>query len=146
MMNSKYPGSLAMSGWYDLYYVLCYFIFIGGFFRENLACPKKHIQKIPPAKMKTWGSTSMINDSNAHCFMQSVASYLSVKACIISKPFNWFAKQINCLVSIKKYFQTDYNIVSVQGNVHRRLASSSCNHEVKMTISTTRTAHVRMNG
>ena len=146
MMNSKYSGSLAMSGWYDLYYVLCYFIFIGGFFRENLACPKKHIQKIPPAKMKTWGSTSMINDSNAHCFMQSVASYLSVKACIISKPFNWFAKQINCLVSIKKYFQTDYNIVSVQGNVHRRLASSSCNHEVKMTISTTRTAHVRMNG
>ena len=146
MMNSKYSGSLAMSGWYDLYYVLCYFIFIGGFFRENLACPKKHIQKIPPAKMKTWGSTSMINDSNAHCFMQSVASYLSVKACIISKTFNWFAKQINCLVSIKKYFQTDYNIVSVQGNVHRRLASSSCNHEVKMTISTTRTAHVRMNG
>ena len=146
MMNSKYSGSLAMSGWYDLYYVLCYFIFIGGFFRENLACPKKHIQKIPPAKMKTWGSTSMINDSNAHCFMQSVASYLSVKACIISKPFNWFAKQINCLVSIKMYFQTDYNIVSVQGNVHRRLASSSCNHEVKMTISTTRTAHVRMNG
>ena len=146
MMNSKYSGSLAMSGWYDLYYVLCYFIFIGGFFRENLACPKKHIQKIPPAKMKTWGSTSMINDSNAHCFMQSVASYLSVKACIISKPFNWFAKQINCLVSIKKYFQTDYNIVSVQGNVHRPLASSSCNHEVKMTISTTRTAHVRMNG
>ena len=146
MMNSKYSGNLAMSGWYDLYYVLCYFIFIGGFFRENLACPKKHIQKIPPAKMKTWGSTSMINDSNAHCFMQSVASYLSVKACIISRPFNWFAKQINCLVSIKKYFQTDYNIVSVQGNVHRRLASSSCNHEVKMTISTTRTAHVRMNG
>ena len=146
MMNSKYSGSLAMSGWYDLYYVLCYFIFIGGFFGENITCPKKYIQKIPHAKIKTWGITSMRNDSNAHCFMQSVRSYPSVKTCIISKSFNWFAKQINCLVSIQKYFQTDYNIVSVQGNVHRSLASSSCNHEVKMTISTTRTAHVRMNG
>ena len=74
----------------------------------------------------------MKNDSNTHRFMQSAWSYLSVKTCIISKPFNSFAKQINCLVSIQKYFRTDYNIVCVQGNAHRPLVSPSYNHVVKM--------------
>ena len=82
--------------------------------------------------MSTWAITSMKNDSNAHCSMQSVRSYLSVKTCIISKTFNWFAKHINCVVSIQNYFQTDYNIVCIQGNVHRPLVSSSYNHGVKM--------------
>ena len=133
MINSKYAvRSLAMSGWCDWFYVFCYFLFIGGFFQENLTCPKKQIQKIPPTKMSTWGITSMKNDSNTHRFMQSARSYLSVKTCIISKPFNWFAKQINCLVSIQKYFRTDYNIVCVQGNAHRPLVSPSHNHVVKM--------------
>ena len=131
MINSKYLGSLVMSGC-DWYYVFCYFLFIGGFFWENLTCSKKHIQKILPTKISTWGITSMKNGSNVHCFMQSVRSYLSLKTCIISKPFNWFAKHINCLVSIQKYFRTDYNIVCVQGNVHRPLVSSSYNHGVKM--------------
>ena len=126
-------GSLAMSGcgWY---YVFCYFLFIGGFFRENLTCSKKHIQKIPPTKISAWGITNMKNGSNAHCYMQPVRSYLSLKTWIISEPFNWFAKHINCLVSIQKYFQTDYNIVCVQGNVHLPLVSSSHNHRVKMSF------------
>ena len=126
MINSKYLGSLATSGC-DWYYVFCYFLFIGCFFRENLTCSKKHIQIIPPTTMK--------NGSNAHCSIHSVQSYLSLKTWIISKPFNWFAKHINCLVSIQKYFRTDYNIVCVQGNVHRPLVSSSFNHGVKTFLT-----------
>ena len=79
--------------------------------------------------MSTRGITSIKNDSNTFFCSRS---YLSVKTCIISKPFNWFAKQINCLVSIQKYLRTDYNIVCVQGNVHRHLVSSSNNHGLKM--------------
>ena len=151
MINSKYLGSLAISDCYDWYYVFYYFLLIGGFFQENLICPKKHIQKIPTTKMSTWGITSMKNDSNAHLFIQSVRSYLSVKTCIKSKPFNWFVKQINCLVSIwtvftGKYFRTDYNIVCVQGNLHSPLVSSSYNHGVKRIFLTIRTAHLRLNG
>ena len=118
--------------WCDWCYVFCYFLFISGFFRENLTCPKNHKQKRTPTKMSTWGITSMKNDSNAHRFMQSVRSYLSVKTCIISKLFTWFAKHINSLVSISKYFRRDYNIVCLQGNIHRPLVSSSYNHGVKM--------------
>ena len=116
--------------------VLCFllFSFYWWLLWENFMCSKKHIQKIPPTKISTWGITSMKNGSNVHCFMQSVRSYLSRKTCIISKPFNWFAKHINCLVSIQKYFQTDYNIVCVQGNVHLPLVSSSHNHRVKMSF------------
>ena len=134
MINSKYLSSLAMSGC-DWYYVFCYFLFIGGFFRENLTCSKKYIQIIPPTKISTWGVTSIKNGSNAHCSMHPVQSYLSLKTCIISKPFNWFAKHINCLVSIQKYFRTDYNIVCVQGNVHHPLVSSSFNHGVKTFLT-----------
>ena len=136
MINSKYLRSLAMSGWCDWYYVFCYFLFIGGFSRENLTCPKKHIQKIPPTKMSTWGITSMKNDSNKTivlCSLLGVTFQLKLAYLkLISKPFKWFTKQINCLVSIQKYFRTDYNIVCVQGNVHRPLVSSSYNHVVKM--------------
>ena len=78
--------------------------------------------------MITLGITIIKNDSNAHCFMQSIRSYLSVKTSITSKTFNWFAKQVNCLVSIQKYFRADYNIACVQGNVHHPLVSSSYNH------------------
>ena len=99
----------------------------------------KNIQKIPPTKMSTWGTTSMKNDSIAYCSMQSFRSYPSVKTCIISKPFTWFAKHINCL---QRYFRTDYNIVCVQGNVHRPLVSWSYNHGVKMIFFTRRIAHV----
>ena len=120
------------------------FRFIGSFFRENVTCSKKHIQKILAKKVSTWGITSMENGSNAHCSMQSVWSYLSLKTCIISKPFNWFAKHINCLVSVQKYFWTDYNIVCVQGNVHRPLVSSSYNHEVKMIVFTRRTGEYQI--
>ena len=105
-----------------MWLVLCFlFFFIGGFFRENLLLPKKHKnnKKIPKSKMSAWGIPSIKNDSNAHRFMQSVRSYLLVKTWIISKTFNWFAKQVNCLVSIstviaEKYFRTDYNIECVQ--------------------------------
>ena len=55
-----------------MWLVLCYllFLFIGGFFRENLMLPKKHKnnKKIPKSKMSTWGITSVKNDSNAHLF------------------------------------------------------------------------------
>ena len=145
MISLKYLASFAMSGC-DWYHVFCYFLFIGGFSRENLTCPKKHIQKIPPTKMSAWGITSIKNDSNAHCSIESVRIYLSVKTCIISKTFNWFAKHINCVVSIQKYFQTDYNIVCVQGNVHRPLVSSSYNHVVNMIFFTRPTAHACLNG
>ena len=124
MINSKYLGSLAISGWCDWYYVFCYFLFIGGFFRENL---QKYTQKIPFTKMSTWGITSMKNALSAHCFIVS-SEYLSVKTCIISKPFNWFAKLINWLVSIwsvftESYFRTDYKIVCAQGDGHNPLES-----------------------
>ena len=151
--NSKYLGSLAMSGLCDWYYVFCYFFLLAASFRK-ISCFPKNIRitkKIPKSKMSTWGITSIKSDSNAHHFMQSVRSYLPVKTCIISKPFNWFAKQVNCLVSIstviaEKYFRTDYNIECVQGNVHRPLVSSHYNHGVKMTFFTRRTVHVRLNG
>ena len=142
MINSKYLGSLAMSGcdWY----VFCYFLFISSFFQKNLTCSKKHIQKIPPNKVSTWGITISKNGSNAHCSMQSVRSYLSLKTYIISKPFNWFAKHINCLVYILKYFRTDYNIVCVQGNLDRPLVSSSYNHGVKIIFLTRRTGEYQI--
>ena len=112
--------------WLDL----CFLLFS---FYWRLLSVKHHVsqktyKKISPTKMFTFGLTFIKHDSNAHCFMQSIRSYLSVKTSITSKTFNWFAKQVNCLVSIQKYFRTDYNIAYVQGNVHHPLVSSSCNH------------------
>ena len=122
------------------------FFFLVASFGKTSHVPKNIYKKYHPLKsgITTWGITSMKNSSNAHCSMQSVRSYLSLKTCIISKPFNWFAKHINCLVSIQKYFQTDYNIVCVQGNVHRPLVSSSYNHGVKVIFFTRRTGEYQI--
>ena len=141
-MFGQFGDELLM--WLDV----CFLLFS---FYWRLLSVKHHVsqktyKKIPPTKMITLGITIIKNDSNAHCFMQYIRSYLSVKTFIISKPFNWFAKQVNCLVSIRKYFRTDYNIVCVQGNVHGPLVSSSYNHLVKMIFFTRCTAHVHLNG
>ena len=120
-----------------------FFLFAASFGKTSRV-PENMYKKIPPTKVSTWGITSMKNGSNAHYSMQSVQSYLSLKTCIISKPFNWFAKHINCLVSIQKYFRTDYNIVCVQGNVHRALVSSSYNHGAKMILFTRRTGEYQI--
>ena len=101
---------------------------IGITFLGKLHVSQKYMQKIPSTKISTWGITSMENDSSAHRFLQSVWNYFSVKTRIISKPSKWFRKWIIWLVSTwsvftERYFQTDYNIVWVQVDVHRPLVS-----------------------
>ena len=113
--NDKFKiflGSLAMSAWWDCYHVL-----------GNLHVSQKYMQKIPSTIIRTWGITNMKNGSSAHHFLSSVWNYFSVKTRIISKPLKWFPKRINWLVSIwsdftERYFQTDYNILWVQVDVH----------------------------
>ena len=114
----------------------------------KLHVSQKYIQKIPSTKMRI---TCINNDSSGHRFLQSIWNYLSLKSCIISKPFNWFAKQINWLVPIwsafsERYFRTDYNIVCVQGEVHRPIGPQVIIMERKWFFFTWRKAHVLLNG
>ena len=125
--------------------VLCFLLFS---FYWRLLSGKSHVfqkniyKKYHPLKsvleeLLVWKTVRM------HTVLWS-QSYLSLKYCIISKPFNWFANHINCLVSIPKYFRSDYNIVCVQGIVHRPLVSSSYNHEVKVIFFTRRTGEYQI--
>ena len=117
------------------------FILLAASFGKTSRVPKNIYKKYQPQKsaleeLLVWKTVRM---HTALC-----SQYLSLKTCIISKPFNWFAKHVNCLVSVQKYFWTDYNIVCVQGNVHRPLVSSSYNHGVKMIVFTRRTGEYQI--
>ena len=124
---------------------------IGITFLGNLHVSQKYMQKIPSTKIRTWGITSMKNYSSAHQFLSSVWNYVLVKTRIISKPLKWFPKRINWLVSIwsdfnEKYFQTDYNILWVQVDVHCPLVSQVIILEWKCFVFFTRsTGNVRWN-